>query len=106
MVWVKGAYAAEEWSDVNIYKEGLEHTLLENEYGIGDAGHEDSTILNWLDVADFIQYHSAVKARHDMVYGKLKRFNVLTTTFRHDRRLHVLWFHAVANITQKVIILD
>lgn len=83
--------------------EDLKEWLGEDEYVIVDSGYDDVSVLNGLDVPDYIHYQSAVRVRHEMVNGKLKRFKVLTSLFRYDRWLQTLCFHAVANITNTVI---
>lgn len=73
---------------------------------MADNVYNDETVLNGCNVPDDLSYQSAVRALHEMVNGELKRFYVLTTLFRHKRRRKTLCFHAVANITQTLIVLD
>lgn len=106
IVCVNGNFAAGHYSDVNIFREDLKEKWAEDKFVIADDGYGDARGVNGLDVPDYMHYHSAVRARHETLNSKLKRFNVLTRTFRHERPLHVLCFHAVANITQTVISLE
>lgn len=106
IVWVNGPFYAGHYSDVKIYQEYLKEKLAEDEFVIEDDGYDDATVLNGLDVPDYMHNRSEVRARNEAVNGKRNRLNVLTRTFRHDRRLHVLCFNAVENILQEVILLE
>lgn len=103
---MNGPFAAAEHPDISIYKSNLKDRLGEDEYVISDAGYADATVLNGLDVPEYMDYHSAVRARHEVVNWKLKSFNVLRNNFRHGIELHTLCFHAVANLTQVVIMME
>ena len=46
---------------------------------------------------------SVVRGRHETVNGRFKCSNILSRTFRHDRRLHGSVFRAVAVLTQLAI---
>lgn len=100
---MNGSVSAGEFPDIKIYKDDVKERLGEDECVIADSVYDDALVLNGLDMPDYMHYYSAVRAGHGMVNGKLKRFKVLTSLFRHYRWFHTLCFHAVGSITQTVI---
>lgn len=99
IVWVSGPYACGRNPDVKIYREQLKSRIQPREKVIGDNGYMDPTILLQRDAGDFSNFHTAARARHETVNGRLKRFRVLTVPYRHRRELHGFCFYAVAHIT-------
>ena len=47
--------------------------------------------------------HKRIRARHEIVNGKLKRFKVLRDKFRHSLRFHAYCSFAVQNIVKILI---
>lgn len=49
---------------------------------------------------------SLLRARHETVNLRLKRFNILSSRFRHKLELHGICFHAVPQIVQTALVCD
>ena len=41
-----------------------------------------------------------IRARHETVNKHIKQFNALSTRFRHERSLHILFFKSALTLTQ------
>lgn len=102
-MWICGHYPAGSYPDVVIFRDDLKHRLCEGESVITDNGYRDAKAMKQLDAPGKEDYHRAVRGRHEGVNGRLKRFKVLTTPFRHEKDLHGICFFAVANIVQVAI---
>lgn len=100
IVWFNGPFAAGANPDNSIFRRGLKNQLLDNEVVIADNGYTDAKTLCREDAIEFEQYHSDIRARHETVNMRLKRFRVLSTKFRHDIQLHGVCAHAVAQLAQ------
>lgn len=78
--------------------------LQRNEKVIADNGYGDPKCVQRRNVPqNHLRLGNTIRARHQSVKGRLKRFNVLTSNFRHDLKLHSSFFYAVANLTYLVI---
>lgn len=103
IVWVAGPYPCGAYPDLRIYRDQLKRRLLPTEKVIADNGYRDPTALLQSEAGEFESFHRMVRARHEGVNGRLKRFKILTTPFRHGRDLHAMCFYAVANVTNLTI---
>lgn len=105
IVWIRGPYACGSHPDLRIYRESLKGMLQQDELVIADEGYKDASVFSAKDAAEdgMLDYHRAIRARHEIVNGRLKRWKVLTVQFRHQRDLHGMCFFAVANLTQLIL---
>jgi DDE superfamily endonuclease len=106
IVWVNGPFPCGEWSDLKIAKDDLFKSLAPNEMVVADGGYRDggwhADTPNGLN--DYMsRIKSVARARHETINKRIKQFNVLRSTFRHDLEKHGFCFHAAANITQLII---
>ena len=109
IVWINGPFAAST-SDPTIFENGLSNELEENEVVEADGVYRgpDKAMLpqQGIDSAERKQ-KSVARGRHEVVNGRLKQFNVLTTHFRHMKpnrnamfERHGFCFTAIAVITR------
>ena len=99
IVWVNGPYKAGATNDVTIYRHSLKKLLDSGEYVITDNGYPDETCLQSRDCIDANKKkHRRIRAKHEVINGRIKNFQVVSTTFRHDHNLHAYCFHAVVHI--------
>ena len=108
IVWVNGPFKGGK-GDSEIFKEGLKHHLLDNEYVEVDAGYRGDDAFMNPDMAANSRGRknkSIVRGRHENINSRLKIYNVLTTYFRHMKpkngymKKHRICFDSVAVITQ------
>lgn len=96
--WVYGPFPCGAYPDQRIFVERLSAMLLNNEKVIADGGYAGECIMKPSESSrERFQY---LRARHEALNGRLKSFSVLRNVFRHDRDLHGLCFHAVAQLVQ------
>ena len=57
-------------------------------------------ILSLQELSSKQQMDLKILPRHENVSRRIKSFDFLSETFRHDLSLHRVFFHAVANIVQ------
>lgn len=98
IMWANGPFPCGSYPDVKIFRNELKHLLLEDEYVIADKGYRDEKCMIERIERKENQKLQNYRARHETINRMLKSFNVLSTTFRHDRNLHSDCFHAVCNI--------
>lgn len=103
IVWVARPYPCGRYPNLRIYPEKLKLRLRPWEKVIADHGFPDPCDLLHAYAANFDGYHRAVRARHETVNGRLKRFNVLTDVFCHRRELHSVFVYAVLHVTNLVM---
>jgi hypothetical protein len=105
LVWTAGPYRCGCFPDRTIARlaGGLHDHLDPTERYIADSGYIDGGKFaftpNGLNDADQ-RLQTVLRARHETVNGRLKRFRILRNTFRHDLNLHRGVFLAIANIVQ------
>ena len=106
IVWTHGPFPCGEWSDIRIARDALIPSLDLNEMFVADEGYLDGNgraITPNLFGGLWGHVMSVVRGRHETVNGRFKCSNILSRTFRHDRRLHGSVFRAVAVLTQLAI---
>lgn len=101
LVAVNGHFAAGSNPDLLIFRKGLKYQLGTSEKVFGDKGYKDNKCVTPDLVPIHLKYYIAkLRARHETFNGRLKRFGVLKTPFRHSLEFHGTCFYAVAVITQ------
>lgn len=101
IVWKNGPFKCGSYPDVRIFRLNMKSALLPGERVIADRGYGDERCSTPDTLtAEGRQLASEIRARHETVNGRFKKFRVLRDTFRHDRSKHSVCFHAVASITQ------
>lgn len=107
IVWVNGPFRPGEMNDVQIFRQDLKQLILQNEKVVTDDGYPDQNCLRLEHVhTSEKNIFMRIRSRHETVNAMLKRFNVLTTPFRHGVEKNQLCFKAVANICQLLILYE
>jgi len=105
IVWINGPFPCGAWSDIRIARSlgGIQSVMDRAERYIADGGYCDGgdfgVTPNGLNNNDQ-RRQKLIRARHETVNGRFKRWHILSCTFRHDLGLHYIVFMAIANITQ------
>ena len=103
IVWCNGPFPCGTWSDLKIAKSELHGMLDQDERYIADRGYRNGGVGSWTPdegPARFDEMKAAVRARHETVNGRFKRWAILNNVYRHDIDKHekVMW--AVLMLTQ------
>jgi hypothetical protein len=103
IVWINGPFPAGK-ADITVFKEeGLAQALCEDECVEADRGYQGNDSIKNPNIAQSREdrkQKSKVRARHEIVNGRLKVFGILDGVFRHSLRQHGNAFRAVAVIVQ------
>ena len=71
---------------------------------IADNGYRDRTHFIYPQAyPESAAQQGIIRARHETINSRLKVYNVLSSTFRHDRSLHCMCVKAIANMTQLML---
>ena len=105
IVWVNGPFRCGSYPDANIFlNEGLLDELPLNERVEVDGGYRGHRAFSGPNDTngspEWGKMKAEARARHETINGRLKRFAILSTTYRGDRDNHGLFFYAVAAIVQ------
>ena len=101
IVWLNGPFRPGDFNDVQIFRQDLKHELQLSEKVFADDGYPDRTCVRKCNLPiHFIPQFERIMSRHETVNSHFKRFNVLTTPFRHGLQKHKMFFEAVANVCQ------
>lgn len=75
--------------------------LLRHEKVLTDSGytHEKCVAKCSIQAMDH-EFHQRVRALHESINGRIKRFRVVDSVFRHGLYLHKRCFFAVVNVVQ------
>lgn len=105
VVWVAGPYRCGAFSDLRIARlpDGIQDNLDRGEKYIADSGYRDggeyAFTPNGLNDENQ-RRQSVIRARHETVNRRFKRWGALGEVFRHERKAHFIVFMAIANMTQ------
>jgi hypothetical protein len=106
IVWVNGGFPCGK-SDLTIAREHLVHLLSPGEKIIADKIYQDAQYFITPRTFPYeLDLQKQIRARHETVNGKLKRFACLHSFFRHNKDKHVNCFMAVAEIVQMIIVTE
>ena len=102
IVWVNGGVPCGECNDLSLARRDFVSKLDPNKRVIADKIYRDPCFITPSPDQNqpSLDFQLRVRARHETVNARLKRFNVLNHEFRHDLAFHVECFYAVANIVQ------
>lgn len=103
---IAGPYPCGTHTDFKIFRAEVKDSLLPHGKVIIDNGYSDENAEEEADAPGHKEYHRAIRGRHKILNGRLKRFQMLCVRFRHDKDLQGLCFAAVANVTQLVLSFD
>lgn len=105
-VWISGPHPGGK-HDLAIFREGLKGKIRPGKLVIADRGYTTSRVdekmmstPEELDSQALKNFKSRARQRHETFNGRLKKFQVLSDTFRHGQDKHKLAFEAVCVIAQ------
>ena len=100
IVWANGPYKCKIHPDVMIIRDKLKLFLLPGENVISDRGYPDERCVSPNNSSlEGNELAALIRARHETANRRLKQFNVLRSTFRHQISKHSICFFAVVNTT-------
>ena len=107
LVWIQGPYPAGKYTDIKIFNKVLRNFLEPGERVEADEGyrgHPDKIKCpgNDMNPAENRGMQGRVRARHEMLNGRLKK-EILSQVFRHHIMMHGDVFRACAVVTQLTI---
>lgn len=102
-MWAYGGFPCGEWPDLRLARSAFVLGLREGEKAIADRGYNDPDYFDFPN-GNNDQKKKEIMARHETLNGRLKSFSCLQHRFRHDLHLHPLYFNAVVNLTQMMIV--
>ena len=103
VVWKNGPYPCGAYPDVKIARDLLVPSMRRGEKYIADRGYRDgqtfaSTPTGYSN--DLERMKSKVRARHEHINSRIKRFSILSTRFRAGLDKHWIVFHSIVNMLQ------
>ena len=101
IVWSNGPFPAGSFCDMRIFNSYLRKNLNNGERVIADRGYGGARCVTPRNTSSRYAARAMVyRANHERINGRIKRFRVLSTRFRHNLDKHRFCFHAVANVIQ------
>jgi hypothetical protein len=105
---IQGPYPAGNYTDIKIFNTVLRNFLEPGERVEADEGyhgHPDKIKCpgNDANPAENRAMQGRVRARHEMLNGRLKNWGILSQVFRHHIMMHGDVFRACAVVTQLTI---
>ena len=101
IVWANGPFPCALYPDLKIFNCDLRQILQSDELILCDHGYTGRHVLH--EIPGTSSLSAKYLARQETVNRRLKHFNVLSNTFRHDISLHSFCFHAIVNLTQLML---
>lgn len=99
IVSIAGAFEAGAYPDLKIFRKGLRNALYHDERVIADCGYSDVKCVTPDDLhGRRKRIASRLRARHEIINGRIKNYGIMRHRFRHDVIKHRYCFRAVANI--------
>ena len=105
-VWINGPTPGVETNDKGIFNRALRHLIPSGKKGLTDSGYickYDTHILTWKRVGDTPEvrlFKRRALARQEVFNSRMKRFECLSTVFRHSEDGHKSAFFAIAVMCQ------
>ena len=91
IVWVYGPVPCGESNDLNVARSEIQQRLEVGESYIADRGYRDGQLFGVMPTGEYstqqlTQGHA--RAWHKTINGRLKKWKILSTKFRHNLELH------------------
>lgn len=99
IVWKNGGYPCGEYPDLKLAREAYVLSVNQGEKTMADKGYNDSNFFILPNEVNS-RMHKRIMSRHETLNKRIRQFNILSHTYRHDIKKHPMIFHAVVNITQ------
>ena len=101
IVWAHGGFPCGRYPDLKIAREKFVKLLHPKERAVADKGYRyDSRFICAKNGQATNKRIKKILARHENVNRRIKSFDCLSGTFRHELYLHHVFFNAVVNIVQ------
>lgn len=102
IVWAFGGYPCKEFSDLQLAREAFVPALDANEQAMADKSYrKDPSFITPTD--ENKKEHKEIMSRHEAVAKRLRLFQILKVSYRHELEKHNMVFHAIVNLTQLMI---
>ena len=105
LIWINGPFAPGLWPDLEIFRSSLMGELQDDERVEADRGYRGEPLK--IDAPDDMidgelqrLCKSTVRARHETIHSRMRRWSILGHVFRHAIQKHEVVFRAVAVLTQ------
>ena len=99
--WARGGFPCGRHPDLKIAREKFVKLLHPKERAVADKGYRfDSRFICVKNGQATNKRIKKILARHENVNRRIKSFDCLSGTFRHELYLHHVFFNAVVNIVQ------
>ena len=102
-MWKNGPYPCGAYPDVKIARDLLVPAMCVGEKYIADRGYRDGQCFASTPTGynnDMERMKSKVRARHEHVNSRIKKFRILSTKFRGVLDKHWIVFHSIVNMIQ------
>jgi hypothetical protein len=106
IVWKNGPYPCGPFPDLTIARHKLHGAMDEGEMYVADRGCKDDWEYGDCPTGYNTpgqRMKSIVRARHESVNARIKKFKILSTPFRNQLKLHYMVFHTIVNVLQMEI---
>jgi len=106
-VWVNGPFRG-GMHDIDMFRAGLKARMPAGKRAIVDRGYRTTerdemgmfTYPDNMDSRKLGNFKSRARLRHETFNGRLKKFNILSQTYRHPHEKHKFAFEAIVVIVQ------
>lgn len=99
IVWKFGGYPCGQYPDLKLTEQAYLVSINPDEKTVADRGYKNDLFFILPNGLNKVR-HSQIMSRHETLNKRIRQFNILKDTFRHNLDLHPIVFHAVLNITQ------
>lgn len=99
LIWIYGPFPCGQYPDLSIFRMRMKQLLLPGERTVADNGYRDPACAIPEQFSGD-STHKRIRARHEIVNWRLKKFFVLSHKFRHDLSRHSACFHAIAELAK------
>ena len=104
IAWIHGPFPCGNYADLTIYRNDLKSLLEDGERVEADMGYRGEMSIRTPDdffgIQEWKWQKGRVRARHENVNSRFKKWNILKNVFRHALPKHSQVFKAIAAITQ------
>lgn len=105
IVWINGPFMCGLWPDLKIFRRDLQSFLDPNERVEADDGYKGEpksckTPSEMCSMLEGRRFRQRVRARHETINARLKKFGILEQRYRHNILQHGVIFRAVAVMIQ------
>ena len=104
IVWVYGPFPADQWTDLNISRLGINKAIAAGEVFVADKTYKDKHGYSLTPTGKpgtrLGRMMAVARSRHETVNRYFKMFGAFRNQWRHHRKKHGIAFWAAANLVQ------